>query len=122
MVSKGLIGISELEVLFFFKLVILFIYILNVIPFPSFSSKNPLSPSPCSPTHPLPLPGPGTLLYWGIEPYRTMGLELELLEYQRRHFLSLYLLVKKKKRKEKKRKEKKRIMKRILGSNITFVE
>jgi hypothetical protein len=51
-----------------------------------------------------------------------MGLELELLEYQRRHFLSLYLLVKKKKRKEKKRKEKKRIMKRILGSNITFVE
>ena len=37
-----------------------FIYISNVIPFPSFFSENPLSPplSPCSPTHPLPLPGP----------------------------------------------------------------
>jgi hypothetical protein len=40
-----------------FLLDIFFIYISNVIPFPSFLSENPLSPihSPCSPTHPLPL-------------------------------------------------------------------
>jgi hypothetical protein len=46
-----------------------FIYISNVIPFPSFPSENPLSSSPyhCSPTHPLPLPGPGIPLYWDIE-------------------------------------------------------
>jgi hypothetical protein len=39
-----------------FLLDIFFIYISNVIPFPSFHSKNPLSslPSPCSPTHLLP--------------------------------------------------------------------
>jgi hypothetical protein len=32
-----------------------FIYISNVVPFPSFPSENPLSPppSPCSPIHPL---------------------------------------------------------------------
>jgi hypothetical protein len=53
-----------------FLLAIFFIYISNVIPFPSFLSKNPISPHPCpcSPTHPLPFPGPGILLYWGIEP------------------------------------------------------
>jgi hypothetical protein len=39
-----------------FFLDIFFIDISNVIPFPSFPSKNPLSSplSPCSPTHPLP--------------------------------------------------------------------
>ena len=39
-----------------FLLDIFFIYISNVIPFPRFPSKNPLSPppSPCFPTHPLP--------------------------------------------------------------------
>jgi hypothetical protein len=39
-----------------FLLDIFFIYISNVIPFPSFPSKNFLSPSlsPCSPTHLLP--------------------------------------------------------------------
>jgi hypothetical protein len=44
----------------FFLLVIFFIYISNVIPFPGFPSENPLSPppSPCSPTHPLLLLGP----------------------------------------------------------------
>jgi hypothetical protein len=48
---------------------IFFIYSSNFIPFSSFPSKNPLCPSyfPCSPTHPLPLPGPGIPLYWGIE-------------------------------------------------------
>ena len=44
----------------FFK-IIFFIYITNVIPFPGFRSKNPLSHllSPCSPTHTLLLPCPG---------------------------------------------------------------
>jgi hypothetical protein len=39
-----------------FLLDIFFVYISNVIPFPGFPSKNPLShpPTPCSPTHPLP--------------------------------------------------------------------
>jgi hypothetical protein len=43
---------------YLFLLDIFFIYISNVIPFLSFPSKNPLS-SLCSPTHQLPLPGPG---------------------------------------------------------------
>jgi hypothetical protein len=44
-----------------FLLDIFFIYISNIILFPSFPSENPLSPPyyPCSPTHPLLLPGPG---------------------------------------------------------------
>jgi hypothetical protein len=47
---------------------ILFIYISNVILFPGFPFKNALSPLPYpySPTHPIPLPGPGIPLYWGI--------------------------------------------------------
>ena len=55
---------------FYFLLDIFFIYISNVIPFPSFPSKIPylLPLSHCSPTHPLPLPGPGIPLYLGIEP------------------------------------------------------
>jgi hypothetical protein len=44
---------------------IFFIYILNIIPFPGLPLK---APSPCSPTHPLLLPGPGITLPWGIEP------------------------------------------------------
>jgi hypothetical protein len=43
-----------------FLLDIFFIYISNAIP------KVPYTPPPCSPTHPLPLPGPGVPLYWGI--------------------------------------------------------
>jgi hypothetical protein len=58
-----------------FLLDIFFIYISNVIPFPSFPSKNPLSPppSPCSPTYSLLIPGPGIPLYWGIEPSQCQG-------------------------------------------------
>jgi hypothetical protein len=53
----------------FFFIRFFFIYISNVIPFPSFPSENPLPHfSPCSPTHPLQIPGPGIPLYWGIEP------------------------------------------------------
>jgi hypothetical protein len=45
----------------FLKLDIFFIYISNAIP------KVPYTlPLPCSPTHPLPLLGPGIPLYWGI--------------------------------------------------------
>jgi hypothetical protein len=44
-----------------FLLDIFFIYISNAIP------KVPYTlPLPCSPTHPLPLLGPGVPLYWGI--------------------------------------------------------
>jgi hypothetical protein len=52
----------------FFKLGIFFIYISNAIPFPSFLAESPLypSPHPAHPTYPLPLPGPGVPLYWGI--------------------------------------------------------
>jgi hypothetical protein len=45
----------------YFLLDIFFIYISNAI------LKVPYTlPSPCSPTHPLPLLGPGIPLYWGI--------------------------------------------------------
>jgi hypothetical protein len=49
---------------------IFFIYISNVIHFSGFHTENPLSaPSPPdSPTHSLPLPGPGIPLHWGIKP------------------------------------------------------
>jgi hypothetical protein len=48
--------------LLIFLLDIFFIYISNAIP------KAPYTLSlPCSPTHPLLLPGPGIPLYWGID-------------------------------------------------------
>ena len=31
-------------------------------------------PPPCSPTHPLPLPGPGIPLYWAYNLRKTKGL------------------------------------------------
>jgi hypothetical protein len=60
---------------------IFFIYISNAIPFPSFLSENSLYPplSPCSPTHPLPLLGPGDPLYWGIESSQDQGPLLPLM-------------------------------------------
>jgi hypothetical protein len=48
-----------------FLLDIFFIYISNVIPFPSFPSENPPSLAP-QPTHSH--SWPGIPLYWGIEP------------------------------------------------------
>jgi hypothetical protein len=59
----------------FFLLDIFFIYISNAISFPTFLSKNPLSPppSPCCPTQPLLLSGPGIPLFWGIL-HKTKGL------------------------------------------------
>jgi hypothetical protein len=65
-----------LSFLHFFLLDIFFIYISNFIPFPHFLSARPLPshlPSPCSLTHPLPLPCPGILLHWGIEPSQGQG-------------------------------------------------
>ena len=49
----------------YFLLDIFFTYISNVILFPGFPPENPhfLPISPCSPTHPLPLPGPGIPLF-----------------------------------------------------------
>jgi hypothetical protein len=66
---------------FIFLLDIFFIYISNVIPFPGFPFKNPLSlpHSPCSPTHPLLLHGPGVPLYWGMEPSQNQGPLLPLM-------------------------------------------
>jgi hypothetical protein len=67
--------------LFLFLLDIFIIYISNDIPFPGFPSENPLSypPSPCSPTHPLPLPGPDIPLQWGIKPSQDQGPLLPLI-------------------------------------------
>ena len=61
-----------------------FIYIINVMSFPSFPSENFLSPPPfpCSPTHPLPLPGPGIPLYWGTESLQDQGPLLPLMTDQ----------------------------------------
>jgi hypothetical protein len=70
------------QILFLFLFFIsYFIYISNVIPFPSFPLKipYPLRPSPYSPTHPLPLPGPGIPLYWGIEPLQDLRPLLPLM-------------------------------------------
>ena len=49
-----------------------------------FPSENPLSPppSPCSPTNPLPLPGPGIPLCWGIEPSQEQRHLLPLMTNQ----------------------------------------
>ena len=54
---------------FFFLLNIFFIYISNVIPFPHFSSNpsQPILPSLCSLTNPLPLSCPGITLHWSIK-------------------------------------------------------
>jgi len=65
----------------------IFIYILNIIPFPGFLSSNPLShlPTPClhegahQLTHPLPPPCPGILLHWCIEPSQDQGPLLPLM-------------------------------------------
>jgi hypothetical protein len=53
-----------------FLLDIFFIYISSIMAFPGFPSETPLYPlpSPCSPTHPLLLPGPGIPLHLVIEP------------------------------------------------------
>jgi hypothetical protein len=64
-----------------FLLDIFIIYILNDIPSPGFSSKSSLPPPPssCSPTHSLPLLGPGIPLRWGIEPSQDQGPLLPLM-------------------------------------------
>jgi hypothetical protein len=54
-----------------FLLDIFFIYISNAIP--KFSYTLPL---PCSPTHSLPLLGPGIPLYWGIYSLQDQGVSL----------------------------------------------
>jgi hypothetical protein len=56
-----------------------FIYISNVIPFPTFPSKNPPTPPPCSLTHPFLLPGHGIPLYCYIESSQDQGSLLPLI-------------------------------------------
>jgi hypothetical protein len=67
--------------LYLFLLDIFFIYISNVIHFLVSSLKIPysLTPSPYSPTHPLPAPGPGIPLDWGIESLQDQGPLLPLM-------------------------------------------
>jgi hypothetical protein len=57
--SKGVGKIFKLEVFFFL--------IFSLYTFQTLSRMFPYTlPLPCSPTHPLPLLGPGIPLYWGI--------------------------------------------------------
>jgi hypothetical protein len=67
-------------------LVILFIFISNVIPLPSFPSTSPLPPpSPClyegAPprTHPLLPQWPSIPLYWVIKPPQVQGAPLPVM-------------------------------------------
>ena len=67
------------RLLFPFLMHVLFIYISNVIPFPSFpSGKSPIPASmrvlPHLPAHPLPTPCPGIPLHRGIQPSRTKSI------------------------------------------------
>jgi hypothetical protein len=57
-----------------FLIDIFFIYISNGIPKFSYTL-----PPPCSPTHPLQLPGPGIPLYWGIWSSQDQGPLLPLM-------------------------------------------
>jgi hypothetical protein len=93
--QPSLFSFKSFQVFFFtfkfffsiFLLVILFIYISNVIPLPSFPSTNPLSPplTPClyegapPPAHPLPLQCPSIPLCWVIESSQDQGLPLPLM-------------------------------------------
>jgi hypothetical protein len=60
--ATATVSIPDTDAFFFqFLLDIFFIYISNAIP------KVPYTlPLPCSPTHPVLLPGLGIPLYWGI--------------------------------------------------------
>jgi hypothetical protein len=59
-----------------FLLDIFFIYISSYIP------QTPYTlPLPCSPTHPLPIPGPGTPMHWGIWSSQDQGPLLPLMAY-----------------------------------------
>jgi hypothetical protein len=60
-VSTSKVSFLFFKFIYLFLLEIFMIYISNAIP------KVPYAlPPPCSPTHPLPLLGPGIPLYWGI--------------------------------------------------------
>jgi hypothetical protein len=58
-----------------FLLDIFFIYISNAIPKAPYALPPPL----CSPTHPLPVPGPGIPLSWGIWSSQYQGPLLPLM-------------------------------------------
>jgi hypothetical protein len=69
--ESGPINLTSFFFLFFLLLDIFFIYISNAI------LKVPYTlPLPCSPTHPLPLLGPGVPLHWGIKSLQDQGTSL----------------------------------------------
>jgi hypothetical protein len=78
---------KDFEHFSFLILGILVIYISNVIPFPDFHSRNPLSyfPSSCFyegvplPTHPLLLPSLHIAIHWSIKPSQDQGPLLPLM-------------------------------------------
>jgi hypothetical protein len=85
---KGLYcNFNFLNTYFFTFIVILFIYISNVIPLPSFPSTNSLSPPPSAclyegaplPTHPLGLQPPSVSLSWVIKPPLDQGAPLPVM-------------------------------------------
>ena len=75
---------SIVRPIYLFLLDIFFIYILDIILFPSFPFENPLPlppppPTPCN--TPTPIPGPGIPLYWGIEPSQDQCPPLPLMTH-----------------------------------------
>ena len=67
---------------FFYQIFSLFTFQM-LSPFPFSRPKPPtLAPFPCSPTHPLPLPGLVSPLYWSIKPSQDQGPLLPLMTDQ----------------------------------------
>ena len=69
-------GLLLFYYLFTYLFIRYFLYLhFRCYPFPGFPPQNSLSylPSPCSPTHPLPILCPGIPLHWGIEPSQDQG-------------------------------------------------
>jgi hypothetical protein len=91
---------GNLRKMVIFLLDIFFIYISNVIPFPSFSFRT-LIPSlfPCfyegvlPPTYPLLLPHPGIPLHWRIKPSQDQGRLLPLIWGWSHGSLCMYSLI-----------------------------
>jgi hypothetical protein len=81
--SKHCMGGKAEKLCIYILLDIFFIHITNAIPFPGSPCENPLFPlyTPCSPTHPLLLPGLGIPLHW-VMPSQDQGPLLPLMSYK----------------------------------------